>query len=131
MLDPQQAFFIAVRKELKERYPDSVYDGAIPGPDTEYPFTYLGEFGQTDRDTKSVIIGSIAVTVHNWHNRPDQRGMVSERNMAVKKALREAEHGDYSFVVRNVTSRILPDTTTGVPLMHGIVEAEVLFTPKH
>ena len=131
MIEPQQAYFTAVRKELKKKYPDSVYDGALPGRDTPYPFTYLGEFNQVDRETKSVIIGSIPVTVHNWHCRLSQRGTVSARNAAVKEALRSAQHPDYSFLVRNVTSRIIPDYTTAQPLLHGIVEAEVYFTPKH
>ena len=131
MVEPQQAFFIAVRRELVERYPGMVYDGELPGPETEYPFIYLGEFNQDDRETKSVILGSIPVTVHVWHDRPDQRGTVSGLNMAVKSALRSARHRDYSFLVRNVKSRIIPDNTTKVPLAHGIVEAEVLFSPKH
>ncbi len=131
MLEPQQAYFAAVRAALMERYPDSVYDGALPGEDTPYPFTYLGEFNQNDRETKSVIIGYIPVTVHNWHCRFDQRGTVSARNAAVKEVLRNAQHPDYSFLVRNVTSRIIPDYTTAQPLLHGIVEAEVHFTPKH
>ena len=131
MIEPQQALFIAVRHALLEMYPGSVYDGAIPGPETKYPFTYLGEFNQEDMATKSVILGSIPVTIHNWHNRMSQRGTVSERNLAVKTALMAAQHRDYSFLVRNVKSRIIPDNTTAVPLLHGIVEAEVLFSPKH
>lgn len=131
MVEPQQAYFIAVRRELVERYPGMVYDGELPGPKTKYPFIYLGEFNQDDRETKSVILGSIPVTVHVWHDRPDQRGTVSGLNMAVKSALRNARHMDYSFLVRNVKSRIIPDKTTKVPLVHGIVEAEVLFSPKH
>ena len=131
MLEPQQALFIAIRKALEELYPGSVYDGAIPGPETEYPFTYLGEFNQVDRETKSVIIGYIPVTIHNWHNRTDKRGTLSTRNQAVKAVLRAADHPDYAFHVRNVVSRIIPDNTTSVPLMHGIVEADVYFTPKH
>lgn len=131
MLEPQQALFIAVRKALEGLYPGSVYDGAIPGPETEYPFTYLGEFNQVDRETKSVIIGYIPVTIHNWHNRTDKRGTLSSRQQAVKDVLRAVSHPDYAFHVRNVTSRIIPDNTTSVPLAHGIVEADVYFTPKH
>lgn len=131
MLEPQQAFFIAVRRELAARYPGMVYDGELPGSETAYPFIYLGEFNQTDRETKSVILGSIPVTVHVWHDRPGQRGTVSRLCMAVKTAIRGAKHKDYSFLVRNVKSRIIPDNTTKVPLVHGIVEAEVLFSPKH
>lgn len=131
MVEPQQAYFIAVRRELMKRYPGMVYDGEIPGPETEYPFIYLGEFNQNDRETKSVILGSIPVTVHVWHDRPDQRGTVSGLCMVVKSALRGAQHRDYSFLTRNVTGRIVPDNTTPVPLVHGIVEAEVLFSPRH
>lgn len=131
MLEPQQALFISVRRALLELYPDSVYDGEIPGPDTSYPFTYLGEFNQEDRETKSTIIGFIPVTIHNWHCRVDQRGTVSARNLAVKTVLRKVISDDYSFHVRNVKSRIIPDDTTSTPLLHGIVEAEVYFSPRH
>ena len=131
MLEPQQALFISVRRALLELYPDSVYDGEIPGPDMSYPFTYLGEFNQEDRETKSTIIGFIPVTIHNWHCRVDQRGTVSARNLAVKTVLRKVISDDYSFHVRNVKSRIIPDDTTSTPLLHGIVEAEVYFSPRH
>lgn len=131
MMEPQQALFTSVRKKLLESYPDSVYDGAIPGPDTPYPFIYLGEFNQADRETKSVVIGYIPVTIHTWHCRPDQRGTVSAMNLAVKTVLRKVIHKDYAFHARNVQSRIIPDSTTSTPLLHGIVEAEVYFTPKH
>ena len=131
MLEPQQALFISVRRALWELYPDSVYDGEIPGPDTPYPFTYLGEFNQEDRETKSTIIGFIPVTIHNWHCRVDQRGTVSARNLAVKTVLRKVTSDDYSFHVRNVKSRIIPDDTTSKPLLHGIVEADVYFSPRH
>jgi hypothetical protein len=49
----------------------------------------------------------------------------------VKSALRSATCTDYSFMVRNVTTRIMEDNTTTTPLMHGIVEATVYFSPKH
>ena len=58
MMEPQQALFTAVRGKLLESYPDSVYDGHLPGSDTPYPFIYLGEFDQYDRETKSVILGN-------------------------------------------------------------------------
>ena len=131
MLDPQQALFISVRKALLELYPDSVYDGAIPSSETPYPFIYLGEFNQIDRETKSVIMGYIPVTIHVWHCRPEQRGTVSAMNLAIKTILRKVIHKDYAFQARNVQSRIIPDNTTSTPLIHGIVEAEVYFSPKH
>ena len=131
MLDPQQALFTAVRKKLLEAYPGSVYDGEMPGPDTPYPFIYLGEFGQEDTETKSVIIGYCPVTIHVWHSRADQRGTVSAMSLAVKTVLRQVVHNDYSFHAKNVRSRIAPDNTTTTPLLHGIVEAQVYFMPKH
>ncbi len=131
MLEPQQAYFIAVRHILTEKYPGKVYDGELPGEGTEYPFIYLGEFSQTDTATKSVILGSIPATVHVWHDCPHQRGTVSNMISDVKSALRAAAHKDYAFLARNVSGRIIPDNTTSVPLMHGIVEAEVLFSPRH
>ena len=131
MMEPQQALFTAVRGKLLESYPDSVYDGHLPGEDTSYPFIYLGEFGQNDQLTKSVILGNIPVTIHVWHCDFTKRGTVSAMLAAVKSALRSATSADYSFMVRNVTTRIIEDNTTTTPLMHGIVEAVVYFSPKH
>ena len=131
MMEPQQALFTAVRGKLLESYPDSVYDGQLPGEDTSYPFIYLGEFDQYDRETKSVILGNVPVTIHVWHSDFTKRGTVSAMLAAVKSALRSATCTDYSFMVRNVTTRIMEDNTTTTPLMHGIVEATVYFSPKH
>ena len=131
MMEPQQALFTAVRGKLLESYPDSVYDGHLPGADTPYPFIYLGEFDQYDRETKSVILGNIPVTIHVWHCDFTKRGTVSAMLAAVKSALRSATCTDYSFMVRDVTTRIMEDNTTTTPLMHGIVEATVYFSPKH
>ena len=131
MMEPQQALFTAVRGKLLESYPDSVYDGQLPGKGTPYPFIYLGEFNQNDRETKSVILGNIPVTIHVWHSDFTKRGTVSAMLAAVKSVLRSATCADYSFMVRSVVSRIIPDNTTSTPLMHGIVEATVYFSPKH
>ena len=131
MIDPQQALFGAVREKLKEIYPDSVYDEELPPEGTPYPFTYLGDFDQYDIENKSIIMGRIAVTIHNWHSRADKRGIVSARNLAVKNILRDVTHKDYAFHARNVVSRITTDNTTSTPLVHGIVEAEIYFSPKH
>ena len=131
MMEPQQALFTAVRGKLLESYPDSVYDGHLPGADTPYPFIYLGEFDQYDRETKSVILGNVPVTIHVWHCDFTKRGTVSAMLAAVKAALRSATSADYSFMARDVTTRIMEDNTTTTPLMHGIVEATVYFSPKH
>ncbi len=131
MMEPQQALFTAVRGKLLESYPDSVYDGQLPPDETPYPFIYLGEFDQNDRETKSVILGNIPVTINVWHSDFTKRGTVSAMLSAIKSALRSATCAVYSFMVRNVTTRIMEDNTTTTPLMHGIVEAVVYFSPKH
>jgi len=128
---PQQALFTAVRAALLGKYPKRVYDGAIPGKETPYPFIYLDNFGQRDMQNKSLIMGYIPVTIHVWHNRPDKRGTVSAMNEDVKTVLRTVTHADYAFQARNVSSDIMPDNTTAAPLVHGIVQAEVYFSPKH
>ena len=107
MMEPQQALFTAVRGKLLESYPDSVYDGQLPGADTPYPFIYLGEFVQYDSETKSVILGNIPVTIHVWHCDFTKRGTVSAMLSAVKSALRSATCTDYSFMVRNATTSLL------------------------
>ena len=47
----------------------------------------------------------------------------------VKRICYSLEHTEhFAWTIKNVTQRILPDNTTGQPLMHGILEIEFSFS---
>lgn len=126
-MDAQQELFTRLKLNI-EAEGFKVYDGALPPKGTPYPFVYLGDFEQTDRDTKTQPYGNVYPTIHVWHDNLMERGTLSEMLLAIKRICRKLSHTTtYAWSVRNVRSRIITDTTTKAPLMHGIIEAEWFF----
>lgn len=127
-MDAQQEFFTALKLALEEKgY--AVYDGALPPDNTPYPFIYLGEFRQTDTERKNAITGTVYPMIHVWHNDCRKRGTVSAMLLDIKTVCRNLVHtANFAWLVRNVTSRIMADNTTKTPLLHGVVEADCLFS---
>lgn len=128
MNDPQQELFSALKIALEARGFD-VYDGVLPPEDTKYPFIYLGDFHQADTEYKNAVTGLVRPTIHVWHNNTRQRGTVSKMLLEIKTECRKLTRtNNFSWAVRNVRARIIPDNTTKTPLLHGIVEPEFMFS---
>ena len=128
-MDPQQELYTAILLNLKELYGNDVYDGFLPPAGTPYPFVYLGDFRQNDKETKGAILGTVYPTIHIWHNDPQQRGTVSAMMLNIKTKLRKIEKtANFSWMIKNVEQRILPDNTTKTPLLHGVLELEFMFS---
>lgn len=128
-MDPQQELYTAILLKLKELYGSDVYDGFLPPDNTPYPFVYLGDFRQNDKETKGAILGTVYPTIHVWHSNPYQRGTVSAMMLKIKTELRKIEKtANFSWMIKNVEQRILPDSTTKTPLLHGVLELEIMFS---
>lgn len=128
-MDPQQELYTAILLSLKKLYGNDVYDGFLPPDGTPYPFIYLGDFRQNDKETKGVVLGTVYPTIHVWHNNPNQRGTVSSMMLQMKTELRKIEKtANFSWMIKNVEQRILPDNTTKTPLLHGVLELEIMFS---
>ena len=127
-IDPQQEIFIADEKALKEMgY--AGYDGALPPENTPYPFIYLGDFSQSDRQHKNAVTGYVYPIIHVWHNNIDQRGTVSQMLFDIKRVIYATERTtNRQWLVQSVNDRIISDTTTKAPLLHGVVEATLIFS---
>ena len=127
-MDPQQEIFTRIKRDL-ERFGYDVYDGILPPEGTPYPFVYLGDSQSDDRPTKTQINGVVYQTIHVWSNTPKNRGTVSEMLSEIKRLYRIiSETHNFSWSVRNVLQRIIPDNTTGTPLLHGVLEIEFYFS---
>ena len=126
--DPQQELFTELLVNLKKEGFD-VYDGFLPPESTPYPFYYLGDNQQTDDANKSAVFGNVHQTIHVWHNNPKQRGTVSVMLLTAKNVCRKVGRtANFSWHLRGVSQRIIPDNTTKTPLLHGILEADFYFS---
>lgn len=121
-MSPGNALWTAVRA-VAEDLPYDDYD-YLPGEDVPYPFIYVGEqFKQHQKRTKFNPILPSQVTVHVYHNNSNQRGMVDDILNQIKSEVARITHfGNYRFHLEEVDEQIIPDTSTGTPLLHGIIE---------
>ena len=124
-MDPQQELFTWLLTEIRKQGYD-VYDGGLPPEDVSYPFVYLDDSQQTDRANKNAVFGTVYQTIHVWGSTPGKRGTVSA---ILLKICRRLEYtSNFSWSVGNIGQRILTDTTTKQPLLHGILEVEFRFS---
>ena len=127
-MDPQQELFTALLSQLKKSEYD-VYDTFLPPEDTPYPFIFLADSQQIDDRNKSAVFGDVYQTIHVWHNNPKQRGTVSKILLEIKQLCYELRStANFAWDIRNVDQRILPDTTTAIPLLHGILDVQFKFS---
>lgn len=128
LFDPQQELFTRLKLDI-ETLGYTVYDGCMPAEGAAYPFVYMGDFQQTDREHKSAVTGSVFPAIHVWSNTPKKRGTVSQMLLQIKAVIRKIEHTDhFAWLLCDLNQQIRPDNTTKTPLLHGIVEAELKFS---
>ena len=127
-MDAQQELFTALLSQLKESEYD-VYDTFLPPKNTPYPFIFLADSQQIDDQNKTAVFGDVYQTIHVWHNNPKQRGTVSKILLEIKQLCYELRStANFAWDIRNVDQRILPDTTTAIPLLHGILDVQFKFS---
>ena len=128
MKDPQQELFTALLTKLRDMDYD-VYDTFMPSEDEAYPFIFLADSQQIDDQNKTAVFGDVYQTIHVWHNNPKQRGTVSKILLEIKKLCYELKNtANFAWDIRGVDQRILPDTTTAIPLLHGILDVQFKFS---
>lgn len=126
--DPQQEIFSRLYSDISSKGYDA-YDGYLPPENTPYPFVYIGDMQQTDDANKTAVFGNVYQTIHVWSNKPQNRGDLSTMLLEIKNICRNVEKTEhFSWFVKNVTQRIIPDNTTKTPLLHGVLEIEFKFS---
>lgn len=126
--DPQQEIFSRLYSDISSKGYD-VYDGCLPPENTPYPFVYMGDMQQTDDANKTAVFGNVYQTIHVWSNKPQNRGDLSKMMLKIKNICRNIDKTrNFSWFVKNVTQRIIPDNTTKTPLLHGVLEIEFRFS---
>lgn len=132
-MDSQQELFIALKVQLEKALKSknvNVYDTFLPSEGTSYPYVYIGNSQLVDDyGNKTMILGSITQVVDVWHNNPRKRGELSEIMMIVKNVARQINRtNNFAFQIKDINQRILPDTSTSEPLMHGVLELDFRIT---
>ena len=132
-MDSQQELFSALLVQLKKELKSkeiSVYDTFLPCEGTPYPYVYIGSSQLVDDyGNKTMILGTITQVVDVWHNNPRKRGEMSEIMQIIKKVARQINHtNNFAFQIKDINQRILPDTSTSEPLMHGVLELDFRIT---
>ena len=126
--DPQQEIFSRLYSDISSKGYD-VYDGCLPPENTPYPFVYMGDMQQTDDANKTAVFGNVYQTIHVWSNKPQNRGDLSKIMLEIKNICRNIDKTQhFSWFVKNVIQRIIPDNTTKTPLLHGVLEVEFKFS---
>lgn len=92
--------------------------------DVKMPFVFIGEqFNQMDRLQKDYLNGRTQVTVHVWHDDYKKRGTLSTMLGNIEQAVRNK----YKANLVEANTQILADNSTGVDLLHGIVEFNIKY----
>ena len=126
--DPQQEIFSRLYSDISSKGYD-VYDGCLPPENTPYPFVYMGDMQQTDDANKTAVFGNVYQTIHVWSNKPQNRGDLSKIMLEIKNICRNIDKTQhFSWFVKNVIQRIIPDNTAKTPLLHGVLEVEFKFS---
>lgn len=124
MDDKQQKIFTALLIEL-QRLSDGLYDtydGALPPVDVPYPFVFLGENQEIDGLLKGGLSVRVLQTIHVYSDDVRSRGTFSAVMARCKQAAYNITKGDSSIMLSGISAQVLPDNTTAVPLLHGVID---------
>lgn len=123
-MSPQQQLFGRLLTDIrKEGY--TVYDGMIP-EDAGYPFIYMGENQTVGAFRKDAIQGTVYQTIHIYHNDLKRRGdlsLIINDIIGICVNIANTTH----WLLSECLEQVLPDNSTSVPLMHGIVDVAFRF----
>lgn len=121
-MSPEQEIRIKIRTLLNSLgYPVLNF---IPDPDKEFPMIHVGEqFKQNERLNIDGLNGSTQVTIHIWHNNLRQEGTVMKISNQVEHILLK----EFKTNGENITTELLMDDSTGVQMLHGIINVSIKY----
>lgn len=122
---PEQRVFDAIF-EVCQRLGYRVFD-YLPAKETSYPFVYVGEIFQQDKQTKSHLYGDIQATVHIYNDYKKRRETTSMRDNIKLEMYKVKNVDGMRLKLNRGTGQILIDDTTPETLLHGILELEFTF----
>lgn len=125
---PDQQIFDELFKISKALGYDT-YDH-LPKEEVNYPFVEIGEIRIVPIETKSYALGKVSATVHVWggiHNRKEVSDMMNAiLNTSV--GIVDIPNGhQWRLQLNDTVITILPDSSTHMPLWHGVLQMAFKF----
>lgn len=125
MHSPQQQVFDTIFS-VSEKLGYATVD-YLPGEEIGYPFVYLAEQFDEDRETKTAIFGDVSQTMHIYHTYKN-RGELSQIIKNLRYKIRQLKHTkNFYITIKSTRCRIIGDGTASVPLLHAILEVDLTF----
>lgn len=125
-MNPYQEIFDKII-ELSKEAGYSTFD-FLPDESQGYPFIYVGYQHNIDNITKTRYLGKTHIQI-DVYAEYDRRFEVSQ---ILNDLLNIIQHNrrtpNYIYTVVNSESQIIGDTSTDIPLLHGILELEIQYS---
>lgn len=110
-------------RQAAEKSGCQVFDGLMPPEHTPYPFVYLGEAMILEGSIKTGRVGQYSQTVHVWSDHFNRRGDLARlMEEIVQRCARIIRTDRYGTMLSSHSMRILADSSTKTPLLHGVIE---------
>ena len=99
----------------------------LPANDVAYPFVYIGEQFDQDRNLKDVVIGEVQQTIHIYHTQRNRRSLTDMMDNLKTEIRKLKKTENFEIRASSITAQTLPDNSTSAALLHGIVEVTIKF----
>lgn len=101
----------------------------LPDDNQNYPFVFIGTQQNVDQYTKDRTLGQTHVQIDVYGDAYNkQREQVADMLEMLLTAI--SEHGEtehFGYSVTHSESQLLSDTSTDIPLWHGVLELDIKY----
>lgn len=122
---PDQAIYDALYSICLNLGYDAYFE--LPDNNASYPFVFIGEIFEQSRSTKGHVFGDYQITLHIYHTEPKyNRKAVTDMREAIKREYYKLKRAyGYQMISKRHNGQIIIDTSTNIPLLHGILELDM------
>lgn len=101
----------------------------LPPDKTPYPFVYIGESQELPTATKSILFGTIQLSIHIYglHTKRKQVSDMKGAIMHELRTFRQSENFNWKILNNSTQPQMLQDTTTNTALWHCVIPLEMRF----
>lgn len=101
----------------------------LPPDKTPYPFVYIGESQELPSATKSILVGTIQLSIHIYglHSKRKQISDMKGTIMQQLRKFRQSRNFNWKILNNNTQPQMLQDTTTNTALWHCVIPLEMQF----
>lgn len=125
MIDVQEELFDRLYYFSQDELGFDTYD-SLPRDGTKYPFVEVADTDLVSDNLKNAYSGTITQTINVWGNQ-NMRFLIG--NMMNKLCVDRVHSDHYTFDLKNVQKRILPDSSVpNTILFHGVLTLEFNYT---